>query len=89
MSARHADAPFGDIRENQHEETGMRDIHAGKRGSEGRQYDSIKKVPSASASSDPLVALEYLASGETQNRPGSILVQKSGHVDDDVQNFCV
>ena len=24
-------------------------------------------------------------SGETQDRPGSVLVQKSGHVDDDVQ----
>ena len=36
------------------------------------------------ASSDPVVPLEYLASGETQDRPGSVLVQKSGHVDDDV-----
>ena len=26
-----------------------------------------------------------LSSGETQDRLGSILVQKSGHVDDDVQ----
>ena len=25
------------------------------------------------------------ASGETQSRPGSVLVQTSGHVDDDVQ----
>ena len=24
-------------------------------------------------------------SGETQSRPGSVLVQKSGHVDDDAQ----
>ena len=44
-----------------------------------------QEAPSASASSDPLVALEYPASGETQDRPGSVLVQKSGHVDDDVQ----
>ena len=35
--------------------------------------------------SDPTVALEDLASGETQRRRGSVLVQKSGHVDDDVQ----
>ena len=40
---------------------------------------------SAAASSDPTVALEYPASGETQDRPLSVLVQKSGHVDDDVQ----
>ena len=33
-----------------------------------------------------LAALEYPASGETQYRPGSTLVQKSGHVDDEVQN---
>ena len=41
--------------------------------------------PSAAASSDPIVALEYLASVEKQDRSGSVLVQKSGHVDDDVQ----
>ena len=41
--------------------------------------------PSAAASSDRTGALEYPASGETQDRPGSLLVQKSGHVDDDVQ----
>ena len=29
--------------------------------------------------------LEYPAIGETQDRPRSVLVQKSGHVDDDVQ----
>ena len=40
---------------------------------------------SAAASSDPTVALEYPASGETHSRPGSALVQKSGHADDDVQ----
>ena len=32
-----------------------------------------------------LYPLEYLASGEAQDRPGSVLVQKSGHVDDDEQ----
>ena len=44
-----------------------------------------QEAPScASASSDPTVALEYPASGETQSRLGSVLVQKSGHIDDDV-----
>ena len=51
----------------------------------GRQYDFEQEAPSAAASSDPTVALEYPASGEAQDRPGSVLVQKSGHVDDDVQ----
>ena len=79
----------------QHKEDRMRDIHVGKRGSEAAgqdQPDKLRKtvrfeqeVSSASASSDPTVALEYPASGETQSRPGSVLVQKSGHVDDDVQ----
>ena len=31
------------------------------------------------------MSLEYPASGETQDRPGTVLVQKSGLVDDDVQ----
>ena len=31
------------------------------------------------------VVLEYRANGETRRRPGSVLVQKSGHVDDDVR----
>ena len=73
----------------------MRDIHVGERGSEAageEQPDKWRKTvrfeqeaPSASASSDPYVALEYPARGETQDRPGSVLVQESGHVDDDVQ----
>ena len=40
-----------------------------------------QEAPSAAASSDPTVALEYPASGETQDRPASVLVQ----IDDDVQ----
>ena len=73
----------------------MRDIQVGKRGSEAAgkdQPDKLKKTtrfeqeaPSAAPSSDPTVALEYPASGETQDRLGSVLVQQSGHVDDDVQ----
>ena len=73
----------------------MRGIHIGKGGSEAaaeEQPDKLGKTvrfeqeaPNASASSDPTVALEYLASGETQSRPGSVLVQTSGHVEGDVQ----
>ena len=44
---------------------------------------------SAAASSGPTVALGYLASGETRSRPGSVFVQTSGHVDDDVQSFAL
>ena len=74
----------------------MRDIHDGKRGpvsASEEQPDKLRKTvrfeqeasSGAAASSDPTVALEYPASGETQSRPGSVLVQTSGHVDDDVQ----
>ena len=49
------------------------------------RFEQEASSSSAAASSDPIVALEYLASGETQSRPGSVLVQKSGHVNDDVQ----
>ena len=90
-----ADASGGDITENQHDENRMRDIHVAKRGSvAAREEQPVKlrktvrfeqEASSASASSDPTVALEYPASGETQDRPGSVFVQKSGHVDDDVQ----
>ena len=95
VAARHADASGGDITENHHEEDRMRDIHSGKRGSEAaseEQPDKLRKTvrfvreaSSASASSDPTVALEYPASGETQDRLGSVLVQESGYVDDEVQ----
>ena len=44
-----------------------------------------QEAPNAGASSDPYVALEYLASGETQSLPGSVLVHESGHVYDDGQ----
>ena len=78
----------------------MRDIHVGKRGSETaneEQPDKLRKTvrfeqeaSSASSSSGGTagtmhVSLEDFASGETQDRRGSVLVQKSGHVDDDVQ----
>ena len=95
VAVRHADASGGDIRENQHEEDRIRDIHIGKRGPEAageEQADQLRKTvrfeqdaSSAAVSSEPNVALEYPASGEIQSRPGSVLVQTSGHVDDDVQ----
>ena len=95
VAVRHADASGCDIKENHHDEDRMRDIHVGKRGSEAaseEQSDKLRKTvrfeqeaSSAAASSDPTVALEYPASGETQDRPGSVFVQKSGHVDDDIQ----
>ena len=95
VAVRHADASGGDIRENQHEEDRMRDIHVGRRGTDAageERPDKLMKTvrfeqeaSSASASSDPTVALEYPAGGETRSRPGSVLVQKSCHVDDDVQ----
>ena len=57
----------------------MRDIHVDKRGSDaaGEEIpDRCRKTvrfeqeaPSAAASSDPTVTLEYPASGETQDRP--------------------
>ena len=47
VSVRHADASGGDIRENQHEEDRLRDIHVGKRGSEAageEQPDKLRKT---------------------------------------------
>ena len=92
VAVRHADASGGDIRENQHEEDRMRNIHLSKRGSEAAgedQPDKLRKTgrfereaPSAAASSDATVALEYPASGETQSRPGVRVCAESGHVDD-------
>ena len=81
--------------EKQHEENRMRDVYIGKRGTETaseEQPDKLRKTvrfeqeaSSAAASSDPTVALKYPASGEKQDRPGSVHVQTSGHVEDDVQ----
>ena len=47
--------------------------------------DLSMKLPNTSASSDPCVAVEHPVSGETQSRPGSVLVQTSGHIHGDVQ----
>ena len=56
-----------------------------KRTNGRRQYDSSKKLRVQQRLQIRL-ALEYPSSGETQDRPGSVLVQKSGHVDNDVEN---
>ena len=96
VAVRHADASGGYIKENQHEERRMRDIQVRKRGPEAAGEERTNKwrktvrfeqeAPNASASSDPYVVLwSILASGETHSRSGSVLVQKSGHVDDDEQ----
>ena len=92
VAVRHADASGGYIIENQHEEERMRDIQVSRRGSEATKEEQRDKwretvrfeqeAQNASASSDPHVALEYPASCETRSRPGSVLVQKSGHVDE-------
>ena len=81
VAVRHADASGGYIIENQHEEKRMRDVQVSKRGSEAtseEQTDEWRKAvrflqesPNTSASSDPYVG-----------RLGSVLVQKSGHVEE-------
>ena len=53
---------------------------------EGRKMVRFEQEASnTSASSDPFVALEHPVMDETPRRPGSVLVQKSGHVNDAVQ----
>ena len=47
VAVRHADASGGDIRENQHDEHRMKDIHIGERGSEAageEQLDKLRKT---------------------------------------------
>ena len=95
VAVRHANASGRYIIENQHEEDTMRYIQVSRRGSESaseEQSDKLRKkvrfeqeAPSASAFSDAYVALEYHARGEKRSRSWSVLVEKSGHVDDDVQ----
>ena len=75
VAVRHADASVGYIIENQHEEKS-------KRGSEAtseEQTDEWRKTKRFGQEAPDASACE------TQSRPGSVLVQKSGHVDDDVQ----
>ena len=93
MADRHAVASGEE--EKQHEESIMRDIQMGKRGSEAADEEQLDKlrmtvrieqeVPNTSSSSTMHVSLEYPASGEKQDRPEPVLVQNSGHVDDHIQ----
>ena len=84
VAVRHADASGGDITENQHEENRLRDIQIGKTASERRQYDLSKRLLVHQHLPTHLLLWNILRV-VTQDRPGSVLVQKSGHVDDDVQ----
>ena len=95
VAVRHADASGGYITQNQHEEKRKRDIKVNESGSEAtneEQTDERRKTvrfeqeaPNASISSDRYVALEHYVRDEIPSRPGSVLVQKLCHVDDDVQ----
>ena len=93
VAVRHADVSGGYTTRNQHEEKRKRDIQVNERGSGAtneEQTDEWRKTvrfeqeaPNTSISSDPHVALQHPVRDETTSWPGSVLVQKSGHVDDD------
>ena len=78
------DASDGDIRENQHEEDRIRDIHVSKRDSEAASEDQPHKLKKTVRFEQKLEEQQFLLVRH-KDRPGSVLVQKSGHVDDDVQ----
>ena len=94
MAVRHADASGGYIIENQHEEKRMRDIQVSRRGSGqqvkdnrtngGRQNDSSMNLRIHSHLPIHVLPWNILRAVRHEDRPGSVLVQKSGHVDDDV-----
>ena len=94
MAVRHADASGGYTTENQHEEKRIRGIRVSRRRSgaaseekldEWRKSERLEHEAPNTSASYPCVAREYLVSCEVQSRPGSVLVQKSGRVDDDVR----
>ena len=93
VAVRHADASGGDITENQHEEDRMRDIQVSKRGSEAaseEQSDNLRKYYSSKRlrmhQHRPIHMFPWnILRVVRHNRPGCVFVQKSGHVDDDVQ----
>ena len=97
VAVRRADAPGSYIIENQHEERRKRDVQVNERGTEAtneEQTDEWRKTvrfeqgaPNTSISSDPYVALEHHVRDETPSRPGSVLVQKLCHVEDDEHIF--
>ena len=74
MAVRQADASGGYFIENHDEENRMRDIQVGTRpeAASEEQPDKLRKTA------------RFEQEGETPSRPGSALVQKSGHGDGDV-----
>ena len=73
-----------------------KDIHVGKKRiretANEEQPDKLRKTvrfeqaaPNTSSSSTMHVSLVYLASGQRQDRPEPVVVQNSGHVDDDIR----
>ena len=56
-----------------------------KRTNEGRQCDLRKKLRMHQHLPIHVLLWEHLVRSATPSRPGTVLVQKSGHVDDDAQ----
>ena len=89
MAVRQAVASGED--EGQHDENRVRKIHIGKRGANEERPDKLRKTYDPSRMCpvhrhpQPCPSLESLVSGERQNRPEPVLVQNSGHPDDDIQ----
>ena len=97
MADQHAVASGED--EGQHDESILRDIH-GEREPETaheeqpdklwKQYMYIQgKTFQILLQLQPCLSCNYPASGEGQDRTQPVLVQNSGHVDDDTQNFAL
>ena len=57
--------------------------------SKGRRYDLSKKLRVHQRLPIHLLLWSILRVVRHQDRPGSVLVQKSGHVDDDVQIYAL
>ena len=93
MADRHAVASGED--EKQHDENRMKGIHIGKSGSETANAEQPhmlrntvrfeQEAPDTSSSSTMHVLPKYPASGGKQDRSEPVLVQNSGHVNDDIQ----
>ena len=85
------------MRSHLQEENRLRDIQIGDRGSKTareEQPDQLRRTvrfkqeaSNTSTSSSPTshVSVDYSASGEREIRPEPVLVQRSRHVDDDMQ----
>ena len=71
--------------EKPHEGNVMRNVHIGKRESETAHEEHADNLWKTVRFEPMHVSVEYLASGEKHDRPEPVLVQNSGHVDDDIQ----